>query len=183
MTDHEYDDDLDDDDIDPTPADETPKGLRKAAKEGKAAKAERDALRRELALVKAGVDTESKIGRLFATAYDGDLDVAKIKSEWAEISGSVTPAADPIDVPAADDPDLTPEEIASTAQRQALANGATPSSVPADIDPRVAASNRAQDVVAAGGTNDDALAVMADSLMAAAASGDKRVIVPKRYDG
>lgn len=54
--------------------------LEAEARAAKTAKAEAEAARRELALVKAGVDPESKQGKYFAKGYDGPLDVAAIKA-------------------------------------------------------------------------------------------------------
>jgi len=96
MDDNEFDNDHEDnDDVDADQAgQETPKKLRRAAKEGTKAKAEAAALKRELAMVKAGVDTESPIGKLFARAYDGDVTPEAVKAEWAKINGA------PVETPA-----------------------------------------------------------------------------------
>ncbi len=171
----DYDDD-DDETPDQEPASQSPRDLREAAKRARKVAAERDAARRELALVKAGVDTDSKMGQLFARAYDGDLDVEKIKAEWAEIAGpqTSTPTPEPELAP---EPAITPDEASSTAARQALANG-SPADLPsADPDPRQTAVEAGDAIVAAGGTRDAALAASADALIAAAINGDRRVIV------
>jgi 23S rRNA U2552 (ribose-2'-O)-methylase RlmE/FtsJ len=47
---------------------------------------------RELALIKAGVDISSPTGRLFAKAYDGELDVDAVKTAAMEY-GVVSPPA------------------------------------------------------------------------------------------
>ena len=54
------------------------KELRDAADRGKEAIAERDLLKREVAFMKAGVDTDSKAGQLLFKAYDGELDTESI---------------------------------------------------------------------------------------------------------
>lgn len=61
--------------------------LREAAERGKASKAEAEAAKRELAFAKAGIDTDSKQGKMFVKAYDGDLDKTAIKTEFAEMFG------------------------------------------------------------------------------------------------
>lgn len=172
--------DYDDDDIDAPEVDESPRGLRQAAKRAKADRQELAAAKRELALVKAGVDTDTKVGKLFAKAYDGDLDVDKIKAEWAEIAPSTTPAPEPtFDEPAVE---LQGDEAASTAQRQALANNA-PADVPtADADPRTKSVEVMEQIVHNGGSTDEALATAFDFLAGAAAGGDDRGVI-KAWQG
>lgn len=58
--------------------------LRKAAEGGKAAKAEAEALRRELAFVRAGIDTSTKPAQALIKSYEGELDAEAIKAEAAE---------------------------------------------------------------------------------------------------
>jgi hypothetical protein len=58
--------------------------LRKAAEGGKAAKAEAEALRRELAFTKAGIDTSSKPAQALIASYTGELNAEAIKAEAAE---------------------------------------------------------------------------------------------------
>lgn len=57
--------------------------LRKQAREGKQAAAERDALKRDLAFRDAGVPN-TKATSYFAKAYDGELDVESIKAAAIE---------------------------------------------------------------------------------------------------
>ena len=71
------------------------KELRDAADRGKEAIAERDLLKREVAFMKAGVDTDSKAGQLLFKAYDGELDTDSIKSEWQELAPSPDPVVEP----------------------------------------------------------------------------------------
>lgn len=58
--------------------------LRKAAEGGKAAKAEAALARKELAFVKAGIDTDSKPAKALLAAYDGELDAEAIRAEATE---------------------------------------------------------------------------------------------------
>ena len=62
--------------------------LRKQAKDGKQAKreaesarSEADAAKRELALLKSGIDVNSPTGKLFAKSYEGELTAEAIKAE------------------------------------------------------------------------------------------------------
>ena len=65
--------------------------LEQEAKEGKRAKKEADEAKvdaqnakRELALMKAGIDLESPTGKLFVKAYDGEITVEAIKAAAGE---------------------------------------------------------------------------------------------------
>lgn len=67
------------------------RNLEKQAKAGKAAvreadeaKAEANAAKRELALMKAGIDLNSPTGKLFVKAYDGEISVEAIKAAAGE---------------------------------------------------------------------------------------------------
>ena len=178
MDNDDFDNDNDDMDHDQDD-DNTPAALRRAAKEGKSAKAELAAARRELAMLKAGVDTSTKVGALFARAYDGDLDAEKIKAEWSEISGAAT-TTDSADTstPATPDPEITDDERASTATRQAVASGANVTPARNDEDPRERALKAGRQVVEEGASEDEGLARHVYELFKAAADGDERVRIP-----
>ena len=62
------------------------KELRDAADRGKKASQELDSMKREMAFLKAGVDTDTKVGQLLYKAYDGELDTESIQAEWSELS-------------------------------------------------------------------------------------------------
>lgn len=100
--------------------------LRKAAEGGKAAKAEADLLRRELAFTKAGINTDSKPAQALLKSYDGELTTEAIKAEateWGLLTASTPepPAADPEDYSA--DADLQ-------AMRDASAGNPAPNEAP-----------------------------------------------------
>ena len=95
------------------------KELRDAADRGKKASQELDAMKREMAFLKAGVDTDTKAGQLLYKAYDGDLETAAIQAEWSEL------------VPAAAAPPPEPETVDATdtqvaEQRRDLAGDSVP---------------------------------------------------------
>ena len=74
------------------------KELRDAADRGKKATQELDAMKREMAFLKAGVDTDTKAGQLLYKAYDGELVTEGIQAEWSElVPGAVTPPAETVD--------------------------------------------------------------------------------------
>tara|TARA_Y100001949_G_scaffold84385_1_gene71286 strand:+ start:205 stop:678 length:474 start_codon:yes stop_codon:yes gene_type:complete len=94
------------------------KELRDAADRGKKATQELDAMKREMAFLKAGVDTDTKAGQLLYKAYDGDLETAAIQAEWSEL---VPAAAAP---PPAETVDATDTQVAE--QRRDLAGDSVP---------------------------------------------------------
>lgn len=83
------------------PGGESLKDLRSAADEGRRAK-------RELAFVKAGIDTDTPLGAMFATAYDGDLTKDAIAEQWQKIA---PPANEPTQ-------ELTPEQQQAALEEQ-----------------------------------------------------------------
>jgi hypothetical protein len=83
------------------------KELRDAADRGKQASQELNTMKREMAFLKAGVDTDSKVGQLLYKAYDGELDTASIQAEWSELSP--TAAAPPSEPDTTDDARVSQE--------------------------------------------------------------------------
>lgn len=101
------------------------KELRDAAERGKKASQELDGMRREMAFMKAGVDTESKAGQLLFKAYDGELETDAIKAEWQElVPGLAQPApvsetVDAIDTQVADQrKDLVGDSVPPESQQE-----------------------------------------------------------------
>lgn len=182
MTTPEFDDiDFDDDDTDPTPEpDNTPKALRRAAAEGRQAKAKATQLERENIMLKAGIDTDTPLGAMFAAGYSGELTKDAVKAAFSALGVAAPSAdADPDPDPTVDpDPDISDAERNSTAQRQALASGAnlTPSD-PTDVHPHERMRQAHETVLAAGGRGEDAMAAGIAQLLAAGAAGDKRVLI------
>jgi hypothetical protein len=79
---------------------QTPAELREAAKRGAKAKAEADALKRENAFLRAGIDPDDTRLRYFVKGYEGDLDPTVIRAAAVE-AGFIQPPQQPSD-PAAD---------------------------------------------------------------------------------
>lgn len=71
--------------------------------------------RRELALLKAGIDTESGPGKLFARAYDGELTTEAIKTAATEYGVLAPPA-----------PSVPPAELAAHTAASTASAGAVP---------------------------------------------------------
>jgi hypothetical protein len=145
----------------------SPGDLRQAAEEGTRAKAELAATRRELAMLKAGVDLGSKLGRMFAKHYDGEVDAEAIRDEWSTIAPPPPPA--PVDP----GPSYTPDEMASSNMRAAMANG-SPADVRIPLDPRVESDRAFDDVMLSGGSREEAMAVGFDKLIEGAIRDGRR---------
>lgn len=98
-------DDYDEDQEDQQPEAPTGKGMRQALEREKAeaatAKARAAAAEKELMFLKAKVDLESPIGKMFAKGYDGELDSAVIAAEYAKLVPGSTEPATPAPSPAA----------------------------------------------------------------------------------
>lgn len=79
--------------------------LRKAAEGGAKAKAEAELARKELAFVKAGIDTDSKPAQALLSSYSGELTADAIKAEAAEwgLVQAAAPTPEPTPEPAAPD--------------------------------------------------------------------------------
>lgn len=97
-----------------------------------ALRGQNDQLQRELAFAKAGIDTESKQGKVLMQTFDGKLDADAIRAYRDELFGASTPttpepAADPAAGGEQNDPanaDPYAQDVASQqAMRDALAAG------------------------------------------------------------
>lgn len=148
--------------------------LRAAASRGEKARAENEGLKREMAFMKAGIDTESKAGKLLLKAYDGDLtDISALKAEGESLGALVTPPAPAVEAPANA---ATPQDAAALAQRGQVASGAPPSStVTQDKDPYVAAKQGFDQRILSGDSTENAGATAFHDVFAAFDSGDTRV--------
>ena len=149
------------------------KALREAAEAGKAAQAEAEAAKRELALLKAGVDTESAVGKMFAKAYDGDLDTEAIKAEWTQVAPTTSPN-DPPPPPEQVDPG---EQLAQQQQDREAASGGQPGGqekpTPNPID---AALSEFHDPARMGMQLEDRQEEAVAKVLGAYFEGDKRVM-------
>ena len=92
------------------------KELRDAADRGKKASQELDDMKREMAFLKAGVDTDTKAGKLLFKAYDGELDTDLLRAEADELG--ILKGAEPLPPP---EPDSTEADVRVAQERQNLA--------------------------------------------------------------
>ncbi len=145
-------------------------------------------LLRENAFLRAGVDLDSPLGRVFARGYDGELTPEAIRTGFAEIAPTpaVIAATDPIPAPVATPVVAvvapTADETAALAAASALAQGVAPVDTPTQHPSRAAVEGYYADLKL-GVTNKDAEARAFDTVFGAAAQGDQRVIIPNGRQG
>lgn len=155
-----------------------------------AAKADADArieaetatLRRELAFTKAGIDTDTPAGKIFAKGYEGELDVAAITAAASDMGLTSAPVVtDPAAGEQTPSPEVTLEdgEAALLNASQDL-SGTPPPVDPPPADPYVEASKLHERLVDDGVDNPTAVGFALNTLANAAERGDQRVIIPSR---
>ena len=151
--------------------------LREAAKRGETAARERDEAKRKLALVEAGVDTRSPVGKLFTDAYKGPLTEEAISAAWSEVAPTST-AVVPAETPEPTPPEPTPAELEETEARRLLTSagaGDTPNETPPP-DPVKAGYEEMQGRMQKGDGRDKASGSVFAHLIKAANEGDERAI-------
>jgi hypothetical protein len=148
------------------------KELREAADRGRKVTQENDALKREMAFMKAGIDTDSKAGQLLFKAYDGDLSMDAIRTEADELGlfksfEASAPTAEQASV----------EDRRATTERQALAETSIPPGTQTE-SPYDAGHRQFQEMIADGRPKDDSAARFVHTVLEAAsgANPDPRVI-------
>ena len=147
------------------------KELRDAADRGREAIQERDQLKREMAFMKAGVDTDSKAGQLLYKAYDGELETESIQAEWQELVPTSAPVVEPEQ--AQDNVNETDTQVAE--QRQALAEDSV--SVEASTQsPYEQGFQEFKTAYDAGRSKEDSAAKFVHTILEAASQGDERVV-------
>ncbi len=161
MTDTTPDPELDDET--PAPTDNLAE-LREAANRGKAATAEAEAARRELAFLKAGIDTEKGPGKLLLTAYTGEPTKEAVLAAAEEYG--IAPAA--AQEPEPTGPEITDEERNQTRERAALATGAEPPAGEVQPDPHIAGLKAFNERRAEGVSSEDASAEYFNRVLKAA---------------
>ena len=148
------------------------KDLRDAADRGRKATQELDQVKREMAFLKAGVDTDTKAGQLLFKAYDGELDMESIRVEADELGlfkSSEEPAPVVEQVPA--------EDRQATTERQALAETSVPPGSQTE-SPYDAGHREFREMMDAGRPKEDAAARFIHTVLEAAGgnSPDQRVV-------
>ena len=163
--------DEDPQDQDGTDSGDNLKDLRRAAADGRKAREDADRAQRELAFVKAGIDTDSTAGKMFMQFYEGELATEAIKTGWSELGigqkteqQASTQSSEP-----------TPEQIAQTQARGALASE---SGLPGDgsADPWAAGYEAYDRARKEGAANELAAGALFAEIFGAANRGDPRVV-------
>ena len=147
------------------------KELRDAADRGREAIQERDQLKREMAFLKAGVDTDSKAGQLLFKAYDGELDTESIQAEWQELA----PTPSPVVKPEQAQETVSEADTRVADQRQALAEDSVSveSTTQSPYEQGFQEFKKAYD---AGTPKEDSAARFVHTVLEAAGQGDERVL-------
>ena len=149
------------------------KELRDAADRGKKATQELDAMKREMAFLKAGVDTDTKAGQLLYKAYDGELETEAIQAEWSElVPGTAAPPPEPETV------DATDTQVAE--QRRELAGDSVPPGTQTE-SPYDAGHREFKAMMDAGRPKEDSAARFIHTVLEAAGgnSPDQRVLTDR----
>jgi hypothetical protein len=150
-----------------------------AKTEAREAQAQRDNLAREVAMLRAGVDSEHPAFSYFNAGYQGELTPEDIKAEWAKITGNQPTTSQP----AGETPTPTPGQPPSIEdqmrqlqeERQKLYSGATAPGQEPTPDPMDAALATFHDARKTGDNQQAAMRKAFQVIFDAAAAGDGRV--------
>ena len=138
------------------------KELREAADRGKQASQELTAMKREMAFMKAGVDTDTKAGQLLYKAYDGDLETEAIKAEWLElVPGAAAPPSEP---------DIADDTRASQQRKDLTSDTVSPENQ--TESPYDAGHREFQQMIADGRPKDESAAHFIHTVLEAAGGAD-----------
>lgn len=160
---------------------ETPSELREAyerakneAAEANAQLAVQGATAKENIFLRAGVDIDTPLGKLFFNGYDGELDVDKVKAYAAEIGATGPKLEDAETIPV--------DERQQQKVRDGLAGEPAPVVTEPETDPWKDGYAAFNDRIARGDTRDRAATEVFDRIIDAATKGDERVIYdPQRW--
>lgn len=149
-----------------------------ARKDAQAARGERDALQREVAMLRAGVDSEHPAYSYFNAGYKGELAPDDIKAEWAKITGNQT-TTPPAEGQAPAQPSV-PTEVADQLQalqdaRSKLTGGATAPGTEPTPDPMDTALTTFHEARKGGDNQQQAMRKAFQVMFNAAAAGDQRI--------
>ena len=148
------------------------KELREAADRGRKASQELDTMKREMAFLKAGVDTDSKAGKLLFKAYDGELDTELLRVEAEELGILKDVQSAP-----RSEPDSTEADVHVANQRRDLAADSIAPDTQTE-SPYDAGHREFQKMIADGRPKDESAARFVHTVLEAAsgANPDPRVI-------
>lgn len=127
------------------------------------------------AMLRAGIDLDTPVGKMFRKAWDGEADVEKIKTAAADIPGAIRTVEAPAPAAAAEEPEREEGEAGQLAARTALTTGDAAGLE--DPNPQTTAFDRARQTLDNGGRRADAMSGAIGDLVDAAMAGDTRVLV------
>lgn len=136
----------------------------KALEESAAKAKDLEKAQRELVFAKAGIDTDTKLGKMLLQTYEGELTKEAIIAEAQDIG---------LFEKKTEEPEIPKEEKDSTKERQNLSSGANP---PGEnpIHPKQEAVDNAKKVIEEGGKYDHAAGAYVSTLVQRYAEGDTR---------
>ena len=143
------------------------KELREAAERGRKAAQELDGMKREMAFLKAGVDTDSKAGQLLFKAYDGELDTDLLRLEAEELGILRDIPSESVQTDSSDEQ--------ATIERRALVDSNVPPESTTE-SPYDMGHRQFREMLDAGRPSEDAAAAFVSTVIEAASRGDERVI-------
>jgi hypothetical protein len=147
-------------------------GLRAAAEAGKEAQREAAELRKQLLFSRAGVDTESKIGKLLFNSWDGDAnDVAGLRAEAIEVGAIKVDGG--AGEPTPQQTDASQQDFRNTLGGGVPAGGATPEPGPEPFEQVLAEFHKDRQ---GGMRREDAADLAIAKVLSKASQGDKRVL-------
>lgn len=149
------------------------KALRTKAGLADAADKARADAQRELAFVKAGIDTDVKLNNLWMQAYEGEMDRESILAA-AKTDGVLKEEAPP--APPAPPAGATPQQLEEQRVRDQLAAGASPTQGDADVNPYENALGLGFAARKDGFSEERQYGFALNALLAAGVKGDQRVI-------
>jgi len=145
--------------------------LRDAAERGRTAVGENSDLKREMAFLKAGIDTDSKIGGMLLKTYEGELDVEAIRAEANAIPGFLA-ENQVVDV---DETDNTSQENLDLQNlRDNMSTGDAP--VGEQVDAPTLAMQEFTTAIQGGASRKDSAAAYFGTLLSEAANGNPTAI-------
>lgn len=150
------------------------KKLRAQAEEGATAKAENARLQREMAFMRAGVDTTSKPAQALIAGYSGELDTEAIKAEAAEW-GLLKGEAPPVNQYDENSPERQQQEI-----REQTSGQPAPVPPPPEVNGMDKAIKAYHDNRQKGMADETAQVQAFGEVIKAAAAGDKSTIFDPR---
>lgn len=144
--------------------------LREAAERGRVAEAKAEALQRENLAIRAGIDIDSRLGKMFLENYKGELTVDAVKADALDLG--ILKTAAPDTTAADEDADMQRQRQQMSGGRATGAAGNEFSDTPNPYDTGYAEFH---ELMSKGVSRDRAGLALFDRVFAAGVKGDPRV--------